>query len=168
MAGPQPESASPSRVTIEWQSSSPDHVMQFPTSITERGDRVAAMISIDSNRESFELEWLVFKNVNTDKIEGTLDLMDLDLSLMLDRDCRNWPEPCIHMDEVNRRVAEANVVLAKDRWRPIPCFYGAMQPERDEPACDRFTEGKRSPPRLTDPRGYTGTCSLACMKPWNV
>jgi hypothetical protein len=114
--------------------------MQFPTSITERGDRIAAMISIDSNRESFELEWLVFKDVGTDKIEGELDLMDLDLSLMLDRDCRNWPEPCIHMNEVHRRVTAANAVLAKDRWRPIPCFYGAMQPQRDEPACDRFTE----------------------------
>jgi hypothetical protein len=127
-------------VTIEWVSLSPDYVMQFPTSINNRGDRIAAIISNDDNSESFDLEWILIKKVDTDNFDEAIDLMDLDLALKLGRDCRDGPATCIHMDELNRRVAAANAVLAKDRWRPIPCFYGAMQPQRDEPACDRFTE----------------------------
>jgi hypothetical protein len=114
--------------------------MRFPISITERGDRIAAMVSIDGNRESFEREWIVIKKVDKDEVESVIDVMDLDLSLKLDRDCRNWPAPCVHMDEVNRRVAEVNAVLAKGRWRRLPCYSGLMDPDRSEPGCDRIWE----------------------------
>jgi hypothetical protein len=129
-------------VTIEWVSLSPDYIMQFPMSINKHGDKIAAVISNDDNSESFDLEWLLIKKVDTDKIDEAIDLMDLDLALELGRDCRDGPETCIHMDELKRRVAVANAVLAKDQWRRLPCYVGLMQPEHEGPGCEQFSEAE--------------------------
>jgi hypothetical protein len=139
-AGAQPDSASPSRVTIDLFSRRPDFFVQFPTSITERGDRIAGIVSLMGNRENSFPEWIVIKNVNTDKVESTIDLMNYDLLRKIYIDCKNGLSTCVHLDEVKQRVAAANAVLAQDQWRQIPCFYGAMQPERDGPECEPFYE----------------------------
>jgi hypothetical protein len=84
----------------------------------------------------------VIKNVKTDKSEGTIELVGTDLMMKLVSNCQDGPSTCIHMDELNQRVDAANAVLAKDRWRPFPCFIGLKQPDRKEPGCEHFFETK--------------------------
>lgn len=96
--------------------------MKFPTSISEHGDRLAALVSIHDNSESYYLQWLVIKKVKTDKIEQIIALVDAEFSSKLATRCRDGLSSCIHKDEVEQRLQAANAVLSRHRWRAFPCY----------------------------------------------
>ena len=83
-------------------------------------------------------EWLVIKNIRTDKIEQSIELIGWDLYSKLWKKCHHTLSPCIQ--EVEQRVEAANAVLAKERWRRLPCFRGSGRPDRIEGGCEQFLE----------------------------
>ena len=114
------------------------YLADFPTSISERGDRIAAIVSMEDTGEIYNPEWLVIKNIQTDKIEQSVELIGWDLYFKLWNKCHHTLSPCIQ--EVEQRVAAANAVLAKDRWRRLPCFRGSWRLDRIEGGCEQFLE----------------------------
>jgi len=140
IALPPVDNASPPLATIRWIAEDVRYVVDFPTSISERGDRVVAIISVEEAGEIFNPQWLVIKSVHSDKLERVIDVIDWTLADKLMRHCREGPSACIHLHEVQRRVDAANAVLAGDRWRRFPCFLdlGRWRPNRFEAGCDRF------------------------------
>jgi len=137
-----PADASISHVTTPWISPDSGFVAQFPVSINERRDRIAAIASRMGNFEWFFPQWIIIKDARTDRLVSTIDLVPPDLAFRLLVHCDYTPSTCRHLDEVNQRVDAANTELAKDQWRPFPCFRGMMQPERKEPGCERFFEAE--------------------------
>jgi hypothetical protein len=105
-------------------------------SISERGDRVAALVSIEGNCERQCEIWLVIKNVKTDNIVKIIDLIDPELSSKIGWTCPDTWSTCNQKPEVKRRIQAANAVLANDRWRPFPCYFGVWAPERVEAGCE--------------------------------
>ena len=132
------DTTSPPRVTID--RSNADYFVQFPTSISEHGDRVAAIISIDGEGEAYYPEWLVIKDISTNKSAPKIDLISPDLSSKLEFSCRNNLSMCIA--EVEASIDVANDMLARHQWRRFPCFLtpGSSRPERTEPGCEYFSE----------------------------
>ena len=136
------ESEPPSRLRIDWVDASQTLVVQFPVSITESGDRIAKIVSknsYDYHHLLFPL-WVKIKSVKTDESESMIEVISPDLASKLFDDCLNGPSTCIHMDELKERVAAANAVLEKDRWRPFPCIRTESEKERDEPGCEPLFE----------------------------
>jgi hypothetical protein len=116
--------------------------MEFPTSISEHSGRVAALVSVHDNSESWQLQWLVIKKIKTDKTERIIDLIDLELSSKLATSCGTGPSTCIHKDEVEERLQDANAELSKHSWRAFPC-YRTLRIDglsRVEPGCERFRD----------------------------
>src|SRR5262249_4286206 len=75
------------RVTTFWPDGEPRYLMVFPTSISERGERIAALVSVMDNSEAWYLQWLFIKNVKTDKLDQDIELIDMDLSSKLATNC---------------------------------------------------------------------------------
>jgi hypothetical protein len=129
------------------------YLIEIPTSISEDGLRIAAMTSIDAAVDSYYPQWLVVKDLNTEEIRQTFDLIDPDLSLKLvsPYHCRNNLSACI--PEILQRVQAANAMLAKDQWRPFPCI--SSRPERMGPGCELLSElhFELQGPRLIISRG---------------
>jgi hypothetical protein len=132
------DTASPPRVTIV-ASIDAKYIVEFPTSISERGDRIAAIVSVEDNCESRCDEWLIIKDVKKDKIEHAVVLIDAELSSKIGWSCVDAWSTCAHRFEVERRVEAANAVLARDRWRRLPCFNGTWRPDRIEGGCEQFS-----------------------------
>jgi hypothetical protein len=130
------------RVTTHWPDRTPWYLMQFPTSISEQSDRVAALVSVDNNGDIFQPQWLVLKMRKTDKVERIIPLVDLELASKLATSCREGPSSCIYKDEVDQRIRAANALLDRYRWRALPC-YRELRTDgetRFGPGCDRFRD----------------------------
>lgn len=130
------------------------YFVEFPTSVSHDGTRIAAMISIESG-DPFTPEWLVIKDLENDEVEETIDLIDPVLSSWLIQHCREDVSPCVV--HVERRVQAANAAVETERWRPFPCFSvrGSERRERMGPGCDILEELRfeYKDPRLIISRG---------------
>jgi hypothetical protein len=137
-ASPAIHTVSQSRATVDWNNAF--HFVIFPTSITEKGDRIAAIVSIDGEGEEFFPEWLVIKELKTDKVEQKIDLIAPSLSWKFRTKCRDSLSPCV--PDVLQHVQAANAVLDNDRWRPFPCISVLEweRPERMGPGCEVLSE----------------------------
>jgi hypothetical protein len=118
----------------------PHFLVYFPTSISERGARVAAIISVDDNCERACDEWLLIKSVNADKVEHMLPLVDMELSAKLGAECPEMESACEPRRELERRVEAANGVLAQDRWRRFPYLTTTRQGDYIDPAVEWFDD----------------------------
>jgi hypothetical protein len=116
--------------------------MEFPTSISDRDDRIAALVSVHDNSEAFHLQWLVIKKIQDDKVERVIDLVDLELASKLEASCDNGLSSCIYKDQVEQRLRTANAALSRYSWRAFPCYRkqrtGGLT--RFEPGCERFRD----------------------------
>jgi hypothetical protein len=115
-------------------------MVDFPTSISEDGRRIAAIISIEGELEGYFLEWLAIKDLKQDKLEEEIEIIGIGLSFKLGYDCEQDISACV--PELQGRVDAANALLANDPWRPFPCIliYHSGRPERMGPGCELLAE----------------------------
>lgn len=129
-----------SRVTVDRNNG--EYLIDFPTSISPDGRRIAAMVSVDGQLESYFPEWLAIKDLEADRTEQVLDVIDPALSGRLNstENCVGNLAPCIA--EAQRMAEAVNAVLAQDRWHPFPCIYinHSSRPDRMDPGCELLEE----------------------------
>jgi hypothetical protein len=125
------------------------YLIEFPTSISERGNRIAALVSADDNCTLLCDQQLIIKDVKSDRIEQVIDIIDAELSSKIGWTCPADWSTCIQRQEVERRINAANAVLAQDTWRRLPCYRGGFRPDRIETGCEKFLQ---LDVRFQDPR----------------